>query len=281
MIVSKTVEMIGLPATVFGYEEDEYYRNAGTHAANNPMLFRALASLPADGIVIDGGANIGLTAICAARLAPQARQLVAVEPSPRALACLRQAVASNGLTDRVTIVPKALSSAGGSLRFAEHAFLAGSHLIDGETRFESEVVVPVTTIDALAAELDLPRIDLIKLDLEGHELDALKGAQKVTERFRPTFVMEFNSFATCAYRRQSPILLLEFILEHFGSFQYLHDGAPRIVSTHPEAIDFMYRNMAFSTVDDILFGSAEYRPPPVQRTGFLSRLRRGFQGRNL
>lgn len=256
MIASKAISMFGVPATVFGYEEDEYYRNAEIHAANNPMLARVVASLRPDAVVVDGGANIGLTAIFVLRGAPQTRHLVAVEPSPRALACLEQAFAANGLTDRVTIVPKALSSARGSLRFAEHAFLAGSHLIEGDTRFDSEVVVPVTTMDALADELDLPKIDLIKLDLEGHELDALRGAQKVIERFKPAFVAEFNSFATCAYRRQSPILLLEFILEHFGSFQYLHDGVPTVVSTHSQAIDFMFRNMTISTVDDILFGAS-------------------------
>jgi FkbM family methyltransferase len=256
MIASKTIEMFGLPATVFGYEEDEYFRNAQIHAANNPMLSRVLASIPADCIIVDGGANIGLTVIGALREVPQTKRLVAVEPSPRVLACLRQTVEANGLTDRVTIVPKALSSAAGSLRFAETAVLASSHLVKGDTRFDSEVVVPVTTMDMLAEELGLPRIDVIKLDLEGYELDALRGSQKVIERFKPTFVAEFNSFATCAYGRQSPILLLEFVLEQFGSFQYLHDGVPREVSTHSAAIDFMYRNMAFSIVDDILFGGA-------------------------
>jgi FkbM family methyltransferase len=260
MISSKVISMVGSPATVFGYEEDEYYRQAEINGANNPMLSRALSMLPADSLVIDGGANIGLTTIAALREAPRIQRVIAVEPSPKALACLKQTIAANNMADRVTIISEALSSEKGTIRFAEHEFLAGSHLIDGEARYDSETTVQVTTLDALVDDLGLTRMDLIKLDLEGFELDALKGAQKTISRFSPVFVAEFNSFATCAYRRQSPVLLLEFVLQRFGSFVYLHDGAPREVTTQRAAIDFLYRNMAFSIVDDILFGQAGALP---------------------
>ena len=45
--------------------------------------------------------------------------------------------------------------------------------------------IPVTTIDALVAELHLPRVDFIKMDIEGAEPRALKGARKTLKRFRP------------------------------------------------------------------------------------------------
>ena len=119
--------------------------------------------------------------------------------------------------------------------------------------------VPVTTLDALTRQIPLDRLDLIKLDIEGSELEALKGATETIRRFNPRFVMEFFSVAICAVRRTSPIFLLEFILDRFGSFSFLDEGKVITVSTHAEAVEFMVRNMvrAKTNVDDIAFGGRE------------------------
>ena len=61
-------------------------------------------------------------------------------------------------------------------------------------------MVPMTSIDAIVAELSLQRLDLIKIDVEGFELDVLKGALQTIRRFRPRIVAEFNSFALIANR---------------------------------------------------------------------------------
>ena len=45
--------------------------------------------------------------------------------------------------------------------------------------------MPLTTIDRIVAELDLPRVDYIKLDIEGAESNAIRGASKTLEKFRP------------------------------------------------------------------------------------------------
>jgi hypothetical protein len=45
--------------------------------------------------------------------------------------------------------------------------------------------VPVTTIDKLVAQLGLPRVDFIKMDIEGSELQALAGAPQTIARFIP------------------------------------------------------------------------------------------------
>jgi hypothetical protein len=45
--------------------------------------------------------------------------------------------------------------------------------------------VPLTTIDNLVAELALERVDFIKMDIEGAELNAIRGAAQTIRRFRP------------------------------------------------------------------------------------------------
>jgi hypothetical protein len=47
------------------------------------------------------------------------------------------------------------------------------------------VLVPLTTIDKLVAELKLPRVDFIKMDIEGAELNALAGGAATIKQFKP------------------------------------------------------------------------------------------------
>lgn len=253
-IISKIVSICGRDATVFGYRDDRYFIDLQAHVTNNPILDRTLTQMPPHAVMIDGGANLGVTAIAMCRFAPHVARVIAVEPSIRARACLDQTIVGNVLTERVTVVPMALSDRAATLPFAEDEYLAGSHIIDSEDQSAPTMQVNTVTLDVLVEQLKLDRVDLVELDIEGYEMEAVKGASATIGRFAPVFVIEFNSFAICAYRRTSPILLLEFILQQFESFTYLHDGVPRAVSTQKEAIDFMYRNMTFSIVDDIRFG---------------------------
>jgi FkbM family methyltransferase len=56
-------------------------------------------------------------------------------------------------------------------------------------RFDSSETVTTTTLDAYCVEHGIPRIDLLKLDIEGHELDALNGAAELFRRHAIGMVM--------------------------------------------------------------------------------------------
>jgi hypothetical protein len=47
------------------------------------------------------------------------------------------------------------------------------------------VQVPLTTIDKIVAELGLPRVDFIKMDVEGSEVNALQGAAETIRKWKP------------------------------------------------------------------------------------------------
>jgi hypothetical protein len=53
-----------------------------------------------------------------------------------------------------------------------------------------QIEVPATTIDRLVRDREVDRVDFIKLDLEGGEYKALRGAENVLRRDSPVFVME-------------------------------------------------------------------------------------------
>ena len=54
----------------------------------------------------------------------------------------------------------------------------------------SKVGVPLTKIDTLVRQLGLPRVDFIKLDIEGAEREALKGGLETLRQFRPRLMLE-------------------------------------------------------------------------------------------
>ena len=74
---------------------------------------------------------------------------------------------------------------------------AASSLLEAEG--PGTIEVPLTTIDLLVAELGLHRVDFIKLDIEGAEREALRGAKDTIEQHHPRFLIDRD------YRLDAPI----------------------------------------------------------------------------
>ena len=87
------------------------------------------------------------------------------------------------------IVPKGVWKWEGTLKLSLSTANSGRNSLVLPTS-GNEVEVPVTTIDALTEELGLPRVDYIKMDIEGAEREALRGAAHTIERYRPTLMLE-------------------------------------------------------------------------------------------
>jgi FkbM family methyltransferase len=153
---------------------------------------RAMRSLlrPGD-VMIDAGANIGLfTVEAAARVGPEGR-VIACEPSPTTMELLRTNVTRNRF-EWVELREVALADEPG--RLVMHVFEPGSgfsSFAPAETLGSRPVEVPVTTLDEVAGEV-LDGVRLVKLDVEGAELRALRGARTLLERARPDFIVELE-----------------------------------------------------------------------------------------
>ena len=66
---------------------------------------------------------------------------------------------------------------------------AGASLLSAEKPRPVTIEVPLTTIDLLVARLKLPRVDFIKMDIEGAEQKALAGAKSVMSIYRPRMAL--------------------------------------------------------------------------------------------
>jgi len=129
----------------------------------------------ADDIVIDIGASVGLFTLKAAREVGSEGQVIAIEPEPENLTLLRCNMDSNGLTNVVNIIGKACGSHRATVPLYLHTGWGGHSLYEASA---SSIEVRMDSLDNIVSELALDRVDFIKIDAEGAELDILKGAEK-------------------------------------------------------------------------------------------------------
>ena len=142
-------------------------------------------------VVLDCGAHVGVFTRVA--VAAGAKLVVAIEPSPKNLECLRRNMAPEIAAGRVAIVPEGVWHEDGKLPFhMDPSNSAGNTLMASEASRPVTIEVPLTTIDKLAIRLNLPRVDFIKMDIEGAEQNALKGAKSTISKDHPRM-------AICAY----------------------------------------------------------------------------------
>jgi FkbM family methyltransferase len=139
----------------------------------------------------DVGANIGSWAEAVLRSCPRLHSLSCFEPSEVA-AVKMEAVIGND--PRVRIVRAAVSDAAGIMPFHEQPDASQtSSLVAGVDRTALKRLVQVVTIDQEMARLSLGHLDLLKIDVEGYDLHALRGAQAALRRQAISFVQfEYN-----------------------------------------------------------------------------------------
>ena len=147
--------------------------------------------LPAAGTYVDVGAHIGFMAIAAALAKPRAR-VVAIEPHPANAARLRKNLALNPAA-RVTLEQAAAGRRAGTAQLTSEGEGTDFHRIVAGGSSAGTVEVPVLTLDELAERRAIDRIDVLKLDVEGYEPEALAGAERLLAGGRiGTIICELN-----------------------------------------------------------------------------------------
>ncbi|MDP8981476.1 MAG: FkbM family methyltransferase [Acidobacteriota bacterium] len=135
-------------------------------------------------IVLDCGANIGVT--IREELKAGAKQIIGIEPAPENLESLRRNFPEEIKSGRVVIVPKGVWDKEDflTLRVDPKNSAADSFVIQREGAVDV-TKVPLTTIDQLVRDLKLERVDYIKMDIEGAEPNALRGARETLSKYKP------------------------------------------------------------------------------------------------
>jgi FkbM family methyltransferase len=134
-------------------------------------------------VVVDGGGGYGDTALYFACLVAPSGEVVVLEMDPRNRRIIERNLERNrDLASRMRVTDATLWESSGELL----PFLAGGKQSRLQLNPAADGGIAETiTLDELVARADLPRVDFLKLDVEGAELAALKGAEGVLEEHRP------------------------------------------------------------------------------------------------
>lgn len=135
--------------------------------------------------VLDIGGHIGLFAVVTARLVGTEGKVFSFEPTPFTRSVLQQVVDLNGVGDVVEVRAEAVSAKRGDTVFYDTGDeVSNANSLVRTERSKSEIRVPTISVDEFVAERGL-KVDCIKVDVEGAELEVLVGAERTFREQRP------------------------------------------------------------------------------------------------
>jgi FkbM family methyltransferase len=218
--VRRQLRILGCEFTVCG--SGDYFESIrdGCYCSDIFEIFQKVVK--PDAICLDIGANVGLTTLALARLATEGR-VFALEADPRTCRFLARNVRDNNLSN-VTVEQCFIGLEGARKTFlfcpddparspsTQPEFLGK---INGASGRWDPVEVECRSVDEFVSSRDLERLDFIKLDCEGADIEILSSARQTLERFRPTVLLEFNSFCLTTFARTNPADAIDIVLATF------------------------------------------------------------------
>jgi len=211
----------GVPFRLDPYHS-KFWRRAGA-SAWEPETFAVLdAHLAADADYLDIGAWIGPTVLYAAK---KARHVWAFEPDATAFRHLAWNIELNGLRN-ISALPVALSTRTGVARMASFGGEAGdsmTSLLNAEAAGGSDVVT--LGWDSFAADADLSRVSLVKIDVEGAEFGLLPALRSWLEAHRPALYLSTHAPYLAEDERAAQMAALAETLSFYASCRD-ETGAP-------------------------------------------------------
>jgi FkbM family methyltransferase len=154
-------------------------RSTAPLEAHLQSIFHGL--LKAGDCYVDVGANVGRLVIPAAKIVGSNGKVFAFEPVKKNLAMMRRNLSRNALTAEIHIEPVAVAEKAGSttvylnVRDGWHTIIKGVNSSGGS--YLGTTQIPTISLDAYMAEKNIRRIEMLKIDVEGAELQVLQGAE--------------------------------------------------------------------------------------------------------
>jgi FkbM family methyltransferase len=187
------------------------------HHIDEPIM-RAFLGLVQPGMrVLDLGCHIGTFSLPASRIGAR---VIAVDASPQHVNLMRHAARRNGF-DELEVVHGAISASREPIEFIELSI--HGHIHQGGEAGTDTITVPSLSVDELVRARGWDGVELIKMDVEGNELNALSGMRRLlSQGARPAIVFECNGgmlprygASICALRQTLAELGYElFLIDH-------------------------------------------------------------------
>jgi FkbM family methyltransferase len=193
----------------------EYLAVFWPHPANGHYYLAGGTGIIQGDVCLDCGACEGFFVLQALSLG--ASKVVCLEPSQEMAECLKRTFSDEIKSGRVTVQNVAVGAMQGSANFTFDCLQPFGGKVESET---ASIAIAVTTISKLAQDLNLPKVDFIKMDIEGAEIQAIEGALSLLAKQSPklaitTYHRPFDFAALHAllvnagYRRIKPVGVTE------------------------------------------------------------------------
>ena len=161
--------------------------------------------------VLDVGANIGIFTLLAAK---RGARVFAIEADPYNARILRRHVELNGFSGQVTVIEMAAVETPGMVQLYRNESNRGGNSLYGEG-------VPIGVAGKTVDSLDLPPIDVCKIDIEGAEIPALRG---MTETLRRSPNMKMLVECSDAFGKDRATELLRLVKQAFSRISIVEGG---------------------------------------------------------
>lgn len=144
-----------------------------------------------DDVVVDVGAHVGIHTV---HLAKRAAKVIAIEPEPFNLKLLRMNLKANKVDNKVIVVPVAASSYDGHINL-HVSISSGLHTVedkmfkDRRSLYTRTIKVPTRRIASILRKLDVEKVNVVKIDVEGHEEEVLKGMRELLVKAPPRILI--------------------------------------------------------------------------------------------
>jgi FkbM family methyltransferase len=186
---------------VYAYPRNETSRALFVTGYYEPNEFYFLSQVLRPGMVfVDVGANMGLYTLFAARKVGESGTVLAIEPSNRECDRLLKNAAANSLSN-IRLLHMAVSDSSSQAELLVASDERSGHNTLGafgyDTPLASKESVRTEQLDEIILQEGLQRVDVIKMDIEGAEFHALRGAVGAIERFQPILMLELADRVLC------------------------------------------------------------------------------------
>ncbi len=198
------------------------------------VVCNKLVHIPDDAVIIDVGANMGAMALQYAKRAARGK-VYAFEPTDYSMARLRRNIELNpALASRIEVIQSFVSSedTANPLLKAYASWKVGGRPAESLHPVHRGAVKPAegvgaVTLDKFCSYRQLPRLDLVKIDTDGHEYEVLAGARETIKKYRPYIIFEAGMYAM-----KEKNLNFSFFSDYFSSFGYkLYDSIKAVEIT--------------------------------------------------
>ena len=243
---SSSVKIITTP---FGFkikvDTSKYFGNKiywrGAHDWNTILALKKI--IRPDDVVFDIGANIGEYTLFAASMLSDKGRVWAFEPVEKMYQILQENIHLNPhLKNKINTIKKAIGIQKATLPIYDDVSNSNEGVYSlhptNFQHFKKIEEVEIDRLDTLFIENKIPRVDLIKIDVEGNELFVLQSAEQILSTYHPKLMIEVSSknFAAAGYTTKD---LIDFLKQHQYTLYLIKlRGVLKKIESHSELPEF-------------------------------------------